>query len=90
MTFMLSIIQGIFLRIYHAQISYVIIIYCTTATPIDESYYSIFRYQIPYLVFILASLIIAVVTFQKKLAVLRLLTNLYLMTQLAINNGRCF
>jgi hypothetical protein len=41
-------------------------------------------------VFILASLIIAIVTFQKKLAVLRLLTNLYLMTQLAINNGRCF
>ncbi|AMR28247.1 hypothetical protein A0257_14890 [Hymenobacter psoromatis] len=52
-----------------------------------------FRHQIPYLVFILASLAIMVVTFQKKrslLPVLGLLTNRYLMTQLSTNNWTMF
>lgn len=65
----------------------------TTAARTGEGYYSVFRHQIPYLVFILASLAIAVVTFQKKfslLPVLGLLTNLYLMTQLGINNWTMF
>jgi APA family basic amino acid/polyamine antiporter len=65
----------------------------TTAARTGEGYYSVFRHQIPYLVFILASLVIAVVTFQKKLSllpVLGLLTNLYLMTQLGINNWTMF
>ena len=65
----------------------------TTAARSGEGYYSVFRHQIPYLVFILASLAIMVVTFQKKLSllpVLGLLTNLYLMTQLGINNWTMF
>jgi APA family basic amino acid/polyamine antiporter len=65
----------------------------TNAARTGEGYYSVFRHQIPYLVFILASLAIAVVTFQKKLSllpVLGLLTNLYLMTQLGINNWTMF
>jgi APA family basic amino acid/polyamine antiporter len=65
----------------------------TTAARSGEGYYNVFRHQIPYLVFILASLVIAVVTFQKKLSllpVLGLLTNLYLMTQLGINNWTMF
>jgi len=65
----------------------------TTAARTGEGYYSVFRHQIPYLVFILASLAIMVVTFQKKLSllpVLGLLTNLYLMTQLGINNWTMF
>ncbi len=65
----------------------------TTATRAGESYYSVFRHQIPYLVFILASLAIMVVTFRKSLSllpVLGLLTNLYLMTQLGINNWTMF
>ncbi|QKG58369.1 amino acid permease [Hymenobacter sp. BRD128] len=65
----------------------------STAARSGEGYYSVFRHQIPYLVFILASLAIAVVTFQKKLSllpVLGLLTNLYLMTQLGINNWTMF
>jgi APA family basic amino acid/polyamine antiporter len=65
----------------------------TSAARTGEGYYSVFRHQIPYLVFILASLAIAVVTFQKKLSllpVLGLLTNLYLMTQLGINNWTMF
>jgi APA family basic amino acid/polyamine antiporter len=64
-----------------------------TAARSGEGYYSVFRHQIPYLVFILASLAIMVVTFQKKLSllpVLGLLTNLYLMTQLGINNWTMF
>ncbi|MVN76408.1 amino acid permease [Hymenobacter sp. HMF4947] len=65
----------------------------TTAARTGESWYSVFRHQIPYLVFVLASLAIAVVTFRKKLSllpVLGLLTNLYLMTQLGINNWTMF
>ncbi|WP_223652484.1 amino acid permease [Hymenobacter psoromatis] len=65
----------------------------TTARRTHAGYYGIFRHQIPYLVFILASLAIMVVTFQKKLSllpVLGLLTNLYLMTQLGINNWTMF
>ncbi len=65
----------------------------TTATHTHETYYAVFRHQIPYLVFILASLVLTVVTFQKKLSllpVLGLLTNLYLMTQLGINNWTMF
>jgi APA family basic amino acid/polyamine antiporter len=65
----------------------------TTATRSGEGWYSVFRHQIPYLVFLLASLVLAVVTFQKKLSllpVLGLLTNLYLMTQLGINNWTMF
>ncbi|TDN36559.1 amino acid permease [Hymenobacter sp. UV11] len=65
----------------------------TTASRTGEGYYSVFRHQIPYLVFIMASLAIMVVTFQKKLSllpVLGLLTNLYLMTQLGINNWTMF
>jgi APA family basic amino acid/polyamine antiporter len=52
-----------------------------------------FAHQIPTMVFILASLALVVVTFQKKLSllpVLGLLTNLYLMTQLGINNWTMF
>jgi APA family basic amino acid/polyamine antiporter len=65
----------------------------TTAARSGEGYYSVFRHQIPYLVFILASLAIMVVTFRKSLSllpVLGLLTNLYLMTQLGINNWTMF
>jgi APA family basic amino acid/polyamine antiporter len=65
----------------------------TTATRTGESWYSVFRHQIPYLVFLLASLAIMVVTFRKSLSllpVLGLLTNLYLMTQLGINNWTMF
>jgi APA family basic amino acid/polyamine antiporter len=65
----------------------------TTAARTGESYYAVFRHQIPYLVFILASLAIMVVTFRKSLSllpVLGLLTNLYLMTQLGINNWTMF
>jgi amino acid transporter len=65
----------------------------TTAARTHEGYYAVFRHQIPYLVFILAALAIAVVTFRKKLSllpVLGLLTNLYLMTQLGINNWTMF
>jgi APA family basic amino acid/polyamine antiporter len=65
----------------------------TTAARTGESWYSVFRHQIPYLVFLLASLALIVVTFQKKLSllpVLGLLTNLYLMTQLGINNWTMF
>jgi APA family basic amino acid/polyamine antiporter len=52
-----------------------------------------FAHQIPTMVFLLASLALVVVTFQKKLSllpVLGLLTNLYLMTQLGINNWTMF
>ncbi len=52
-----------------------------------------FAHQIPTIVFLLASLALVVVTFQKKLSllpVLGLLTNLYLMTQLGINNWTMF
>ncbi|MDO7884676.1 amino acid permease [Hymenobacter cheonanensis] len=52
-----------------------------------------FAHQIPTMVFILASLALVFVTFQKKLSllpVLGLLTNLYLMTQLGINNWTMF
>jgi APA family basic amino acid/polyamine antiporter len=52
-----------------------------------------FAHQIPTMVFILASLALVAVTFQKKLSllpVLGLLTNLYLMTQLGINNWTMF
>ena len=65
----------------------------TTARSTHAGYYGVFRHQIPYLVFILAALAIAVVTFRKKLSllpVLGLLTNLYLMTQLGINNWTMF
>jgi APA family basic amino acid/polyamine antiporter len=65
----------------------------TTAARTGESWYSVFRHQIPYLVFLLATLAITVITFQKKLSllpVLGLLTNLYLMTQLGINNWTMF
>jgi len=65
----------------------------TAAARTGEGWYSVFRHQIPYLVFLLASLALAVVTFQKKLSllpVLGLLTNLYLMTQLGINNWTMF
>jgi hypothetical protein len=65
----------------------------TTAARTGESWYSVFRHQIPYLVFLLASVALTVVTFQKKLSllpVLGLLTNLYLMTQLGINNWTMF
>ena len=65
----------------------------STAARTHAGYYGIFRHQIPYLVFILASLAITVVTFRKKLSllpVLGLLTNLYLMTQLGINNWTMF
>ena len=65
----------------------------TTAARTHAGYYGIFRHQIPYLVFILASLALLVVTFQKKLSllpVLGLLTNMYLMTQLGINNWTMF
>ena len=65
----------------------------TTAARTGESWYAVFRHQIPYLVFILASLALVVVTFQKRLSllpVLGLLTNLYLMTQLGINNWTMF
>ncbi len=65
----------------------------STAAHTGEGWYAVFRHQIPYLVFILASLVLAVVTFQKKLSllpVLGLLTNLYLMTQLGINNWTMF
>jgi APA family basic amino acid/polyamine antiporter len=65
----------------------------TTARRTHAGYYGIFRHQIPYLVFILASLALMVVTFQKKLSllpVLGLLTNMYLMTQLGINNWTMF
>jgi len=52
-----------------------------------------FAHQIPTMVFILASLALVAITFQKKLSllpVLGLLTNLYLMTQLGINNWTMF
>ena len=52
-----------------------------------------FAHQIPTMVFLLASLALVVVTFQRKLSllpVLGLLTNLYLMTQLGINNWTMF
>jgi amino acid transporter len=52
-----------------------------------------FAHQIPTMVFILASLALVIVTCQKKLSllpVLGLLTNLYLMTQLGINNWTMF
>ncbi|MGI4740538.1 MAG: amino acid permease [Janthinobacterium lividum] len=65
----------------------------TTARRTHAGYYGVFRHQIPYLVFILASLALMVVTFQKKLSllpVLGLLTNMYLMTQLGINNWTMF
>ncbi|RZK22637.1 MAG: amino acid permease, partial [Hymenobacter sp.] len=65
----------------------------TTAARTGEGYYAVFRHQIPYLVFILASLAIMAVTFRKSdrlLPVLGLLTNLYLMTQLGINNWTMF
>ncbi|MGI4741861.1 MAG: amino acid permease [Janthinobacterium lividum] len=65
----------------------------TTASRTHAGYYGVFRHQIPYLVFILASLATTVVTFQKKLSllpVLGLLTNMYLMTQLGINNWTMF
>jgi APA family basic amino acid/polyamine antiporter len=65
----------------------------TTARRTHAGYYGVFRHQIPYLVFILASLALTVVTFQKKLSllpVLGLLTNMYLMTQLGINNWTMF
>jgi APA family basic amino acid/polyamine antiporter len=65
----------------------------TTARRTHAGYYGVFRHQIPYLVFILASLVLMVVTFQKKLSllpVLGLLTNMYLMTQLGINNWTMF
>ncbi|RZK25396.1 MAG: amino acid permease, partial [Hymenobacter sp.] len=65
----------------------------TTASRTHAGYYGVFRHQIPYLVFILASLVLMVVTFQKKLSllpVLGLLTNMYLMTQLGINNWTMF
>jgi APA family basic amino acid/polyamine antiporter len=65
----------------------------TSAARSGEGYYTVFRHQIPYLVFILASLAIMVVTFRKSLSllpVLGLLTNLYLMTQLGINNWTMF
>lgn len=65
----------------------------STAARTHAGYYGIFRHQIPYLVFILASLATTVVTFQKKLSllpVLGLLTNMYLMTQLGINNWTMF
>ncbi|WP_151086427.1 amino acid permease [Hymenobacter baengnokdamensis] len=65
----------------------------TTAARTGEGWYAVFRHQIPYLVFMLASLAIMVVTFRKKLSllpVLGLLTNLYLMTQLGINNWTMF
>ncbi|AYA38062.1 amino acid permease [Hymenobacter oligotrophus] len=55
--------------------------------------YEGFRHQIPMLVFLLASLLIAVVSFRKQLSllpVLGLLTNLYLMTQLGISNWVLF
>ena len=65
----------------------------TTATRTGENWYLVFRHQIPYLVFVLASLALVVVTWQKQLSllpVLGLLTNLYLMTQLGINNWTMF
>ncbi|MFD1873979.1 amino acid permease [Hymenobacter bucti] len=65
----------------------------TTARRTQAGYYGVFRHQIPYLVFILASLALMVVTFRKKLSllpVLGLLTNMYLMTQLGINNWTMF
>ena len=65
----------------------------TTASRTHAGYYGVFRHQIPYLVFLLASLVLMVVTFQKKLSllpVLGLLTNMYLMTQLGINNWTMF
>ncbi|MGI4864089.1 MAG: amino acid permease [Janthinobacterium lividum] len=52
-----------------------------------------FAHQIPYLTFILATVALAVVTFQKQLSllpVLGLLINLYLMTQLGIRNWAMF
>ena len=64
-----------------------------TAARTHEGYYAVFRHQIPYLVFIVACVAIAVVTFRKSLSllpVLGLLTNLYLMTQLGINNWTMF
>ncbi|GAA4379335.1 amino acid permease [Hymenobacter koreensis] len=55
--------------------------------------YEGFRHQIPMLVFLLASVALAVVSFTKSLSllpVLGLLTNLYLMTQLGISNWLLF
>ncbi|KUG06055.1 amino acid transporter [Solirubrum puertoriconensis] len=55
--------------------------------------YEGFRHQIPMLVFLLASLLIAAISFRKQLSllpVLGLLTNLYLMTQLGISNWVLF
>ncbi|TVT40087.1 amino acid permease [Hymenobacter setariae] len=52
-----------------------------------------FAHQIPYLVFILATLALAVVTFVRSLSllpVLGLLINLYLMTQLGVRNWAMF
>jgi len=65
----------------------------TTAARTHAGWYTEFRRQIPYLVFVLASLAITFVTARKKLSllpVLGLLTNLYLMTQLGINNWTMF
>jgi APA family basic amino acid/polyamine antiporter len=52
-----------------------------------------FAHQIPYLTFLLATVALAVVTFQKQLSllpVLGLIINLYLMTQLGISNWAMF
>ena len=65
----------------------------STAARTGENWYAVFRHQIPYLVFVVATLAITVVTFRKSLSllpVLGLLTNLYLMTQLGINNWTMF
>jgi len=65
----------------------------TTAARTHAGWYTEFRRQIPYLVFVLASLAITFITARKKLSllpVLGLLTNLYLMTQLGINNWTMF
>ena len=65
----------------------------TTAARTGQGWYLVFRHQIPYLVFVVAALAITVVTFRKSLSllpVLGLLTNLYLMTQLGINNWTMF
>ena len=55
--------------------------------------YEGFRHQIPMIVFLISCVLLAVVTFQKKLSllpVLGLLINLYLMTQLGISNWTLF
>ncbi|MFC0609663.1 MULTISPECIES: amino acid permease [Rufibacter] len=55
--------------------------------------YETFRHEIPMLVFLISCVLLAVVSFTKRLSllpVLGLLTNLYLMTQLGVNNWLLF